>query len=413
MMRNLRYALSLGVTFVLAIMAARPLAAQDGQYFLYIGTYTGFKYVHHSMTFGVGQSQSKGIYVSRYQPNTGEFSPPELAAETVNPSFLAVDPNHRFLYSVSEDPLSLGPPKDHASYVSAFSIDPATGKLRLLNTLPTGGTSTCFISVDKTGRYVFLANFGSGSISVLRIKQDGSLGELTAFIQHLGHGVDPAIQTGPHPHSILVSPDNQFVIVSDLGLDKIFVYRFDEHTGQLSPTDAPYVTVQPGGGPRHFTFDPAGKFGYQISEMSGLLNVFAWDPTNGTLTNVQEIPTQPSGLDRTNHSAEIEVDPKGRFLYESNRRTKGETIRGPDTIGVFQIDQATGKLTQVQESLTGGTMPRNFAIDPTGKLLLAANQLTNNIVLYKIDPDTGKLSPAAKELKADTPVCLVFVPIAR
>ena len=168
------------------------------------------------------------------------WSEPELAAEIVNPSFLTVHPNHQFLYAVSEDPLSLGPPLDHASYVSAFAIDHATGKLRLLNTVPTGGTSTCHVSMDKTGKFVLMANFGSGSISVVRVKDDGSLGEQTAFVQHLGHGrADLPVQSGPHPHTIVVSPDNRYVIVSDLGVDKVFIYHFDAVTGRLSPLDPP------------------------------------------------------------------------------------------------------------------------------------------------------------------------------
>ncbi len=240
--------------------------------------------MHHSRTWGVGESHSKGIYVSRFNSATGDLSEPELAAEIINPSFLTISPDHRFLYAISEDPLSLGPPLDHSSYVSAFAIDPATGKLRLLNTAPASGTSTCYISIDKTGKYVFMANFGSGSVSVIHIKDDGSLGELTSFIQDVGHSVDPSIQTEPHTHFIGVSPDNRFVIVSDLGLDKVFIFHFDDKTGKLSPPDAPFVTVYPGGGPRHFTFDPAGKFGYQLSEMSGNVDVFAWNPAQGSLT---------------------------------------------------------------------------------------------------------------------------------
>ncbi len=246
---------------------------------MYVGTYTGFKYVHHSKPYGVGESNSKGIYVSRFHAATGELGEPELAAEMINPSFLTISPNHRFLYAVSEDPFSVGPPLDHSSYVSAFAIDPATGKLRLLNTVPASGTSTCFISIDKTGKYVMMANFGSGSVSVVHVKEDGSLGDLTAFIQNVGHSVDPSIQNEPHTHSILVSPDNRYAIVSDLGLDKVLIFRFDAKTGKLSPPDPPFATVYPGGGPRHFTFDPAGKFGYQLSEMSGIVDVYAWDPS--------------------------------------------------------------------------------------------------------------------------------------
>ena len=409
-MSRIGYAFALVIAFALAIQASHASPASDNDFFMYVGTYTGFKYVHHSKPFGRGDSHSQGIYVSRFHASTGELSEPELAAEMINPSFLTISPNHRFLYAVSEDPLSLGPPLDHSSYVSAFAIDAASGKLRLLNSVPASGTSTCHISIDKTGRYVMMANFGSGSVSVVRIREDGSLGELTAFIQNVGHSVDPSIQTEPHPHWIGVSPDNRYVIVSDLGLDNVLIFRFDPETGKLSPPDPPFATVYPGGGPRHFAFDPAGKFGYQLSEMSGMVDVYAWNASNGTLTGVQRAHTVPHDFFGGNHSGEIEIHPNGKFLYESNRRTQSEFVRGPETIGVFSIDPGSGMLSPVEQTDSGGIMPRNFKIDPSGAYLLSANQLTNNVVLFKIDAATGRLSKTGTEIKVDTPVCIQFVP---
>jgi 6-phosphogluconolactonase len=411
-MRLIRYALCLIIALGLAVAGAQTAHAQGGDFFLYVGTYTGFKWVHHSRPYGLGESHSKGIYVSRFRATTGEFSEPVLAAEMINPSFLTVSPDHRFLYAVSEDPLSVGPPLDHSSYVSSFAIDSATGRLRLLNTVPASGTSTCFISMDKTGKYVMMANFGSGSVSVIRVRDDGSLGELTSFIQDVGSGVDPRIQFEPHPHSIVVSPDNRYAIVSDLGLDRVLIFRFDGQTGRLSPPDPPFATVYPGSGPRHFAFSPSGKFGYQLSEMSGTVDVFAWESSKGSLSAVQRVQTVPHDFLGGNHSAEIEVHPNGRFLYESNRRTKNEEERAPDTIGVYSVDPQTGVLTLVEQSLTGGVMPRFFTIDPTGAYLLAANQISNNVVLYKIDPSSGRLSKTDTEIKVDTPVCLKFVPVS-
>ena len=410
-MRRIRYALCLVIAGGLSLAGVQTAHAQGGDFFMYVGTYTGFKWVHHSRPYGLGESHSKGIYVSRFRATTGEFSEPVLAAEMINPSFLTVSPDHRFLYAVSEDPLSVGPPLDHSSYVSAFAIDSASGRLRLLNTVPASGTSTCFISMDKTGKYVMLANFGSGSVSVIRVREDGSLGELTSFIQDSGSSVDPRIQFEPHPHSIVVSPDNRYAIVSDLGLDRVLIFRFDAQTGRLSPPDPPFATVYPGSGPRHFTFDPAGKFGYQLSEMSGTVDVFAWDTSKGSLSEVQRVQTVPHDFFGGNHSAEIEVHPNGKFLYESNRRTKSEEERAPDTIGVYSVDPQTGMLTPVEQSLTGGVMPRFFTIDPTGAYLLAANQISNNVVLYKIDPSTGRLLKTNTEINVDTPVCLKFVPM--
>jgi 6-phosphogluconolactonase len=409
MIRNL-----LAICSVLALafssILVETVRAKSGDFFVYMGTYTGFKYVHHSRTYGVGESHSKGIYVSRFNATTGELSEPELAAEMVNPSFLTVSPDHRFVYAVSEDPLSVGPPLDAASYVSAFAVEFSTGKLRLLNTVPTGGTSTCFISMDNTGKYVLMANFGSGSVSVLRVKEDGSLGEVASFIQNVGHSVDPSIQSEPHPHSIVVSPDNRYAIVSDLGLDQILIFHFDAATGMLSPPGPPTATVYPGSGPRHFVFDPAGKFGYQLREMSGVVDVLAWDPAKGNLTAVQSAHSVPHDFVGSNHSAELEILPSGKFLYESNRRTKSETERAPDTIGVFSIDRKDGTLAAVEQSSTGGVMPRSFTIDPTGSYLLAANQLSNNVVVFRIDGATGRLSQTGKEIRVDTPVCLKFSP---
>ncbi len=204
--------------------------------------------------------------------------------------------------------------------MSAFAIDPATGKLRLLNTIPTGGTSTCHISTDKTGKFVLLANFGSGSISVVQVKPDGSLGELTAFVQHLGHGAtNLPVQSGPHPHTMAVSPDNRYVVVSDLGVDKVFIYHFDATTGALSPLDPPFAAVKPGGGPRRFIFDAAGKFGYQLNEMGSTLITYAWNPTLGSLTQLQEVSILPPGFDGRNAGAEMQISKDGRFLYQSNR----------------------------------------------------------------------------------------------
>ena len=214
----------------------------------------------------------------------------------------------------------------------------------------------------------------------------------------------------PHTHSIVVSPDNRYAIVSDLGIDKVLIFDFDAKTGKLSPPGPPSESVYPGGGPRHFTFDPAGRFGYQLSEMSGMVDVFAWDPAKGTLTPVQRAHTVPHDFFGSNHSAEIEIHPSGKFLYESNRRTFSETERAPDTIGVFAIDPVKGTLAPVEQSLTGGVMPRSFALDPTGKYLLAANELSNNVVLFAIDQATGRLSKTGKEVTVDTPVCLQFVP---
>lgn len=395
------------LNLLLLIPSAWGAPASSGEYFVYFGTYTGFTYMREGRP--AGSSQSKGIYVSRFNPATGHLTEPELAVEVVNPAYLAVSPNQKFLYVATEDPLSLGPDFDRASYISAYAIE-SSGKLRLLNTLPTGGTSTCYLSIDKTGRYVLMANFGSSSVTVLRINEDGSLGEQTAFMKHIGRGKDPSFQSKAHPHSVDVSPDNRYAIVSDLGVDKVFVYHFDAATGKLSPDDAPFVEAEAGGGPRHFVFDPAGKFGYSLHEMTGFITTMAWEAQTGKFTKVQDARTLAPNFIGANDSAEIAIHPNGKFLYESNRRFRGAELFGPDTIGVFAINSGKGTLTEIEQVPPGGAMPRQFAIDPTGGYLFAENELSGNVVLFRIDSNTGRLTQTKSEVKIDVPVCIVFVP---
>src|ERR1700733_4380314 len=278
-MRRIFLAFALG----LMLCGGHVALGEANEYFLYSGTYTGFKYISHGNP--AGESHSQGIYVSRFRPATGDLTEAKLAAKISNPSFLAISPDHRFLYAASEDPTSVGPARDHESYIAAYAIDPTSGELHLLNTVPSGGTSTCYLSVDKTGKYVLTANYGSGSISVLRVREDGGLGEETAFVQHIGHS---GTQTQAHPSAIDVSPDNRFVIVPDLGLDKALIYHFAPATGALSPPDPKFAAVPVGSGPRHFVFNSGGRFGYLMNELNGVVSAFAWDTAQGTLTNVQD-----------------------------------------------------------------------------------------------------------------------------
>lgn len=386
---------------------AQPAA---GEYLVYFGTYTGFKFTRKGKNQGTSKSQ--GIYVSRFRPATGALTEPQLAAEIRNPSFLVIDPSRRFLYSVSEDPQSVGPLEDKASNVGAFAIDRSTGKLKPLNLVPSGGGATCYISIDKTGRYVMLANYGTGSVSVLRVNPDGSLGARTSLVQHTGKSVVPVTQDAPHAHSLDVSADNRFAVSSDLGTDQLLVYRFDAATGVLAPGDPPFIAIRPAGaGPRHFTFSPNGRFGYEASEMGGLVTSFAWDGSRGVLKQLQVLETFPPGAaTNTNalalnpyRSAEIRFHPSGRFLYTSNR--------GSDTILVFAVDGSTGLLTRVEEVSSRGLMPRSFGVDPTGSYLLAANEVTDDIVVFKIDGATGRLTPTRVTIKVETPVCVQFVPV--
>jgi 6-phosphogluconolactonase len=384
--QRLHRILSLLAFLLLAVLASAAPPARKGNFLMYVGTYTE------------AGSTSKGIYVYRFNVKTGSVTSIGLAAPTINPSFLAIHPNHRFLYAVNEVGNYHG---QKSGAVSAFSIDRATGKLSLLNQVASKGADPCYLSIDKTGKFVLVANYTGGSVAVFPILEDGTLGEASAFIQHTGHGPNPQRQESPHPHSIDLSPDNRFAIVDDLGLDETLAYRFDSAKGSLTPNDPPFAKADPGAGPRHFAFHPNGKFGYRINEMGNTVSVFSYDAAGGVLQALQTIATLPQGFSGHNDDAEIEVDSSGRFLYASNR--------GHDSITVFAIDAATGKLRLVESVPTKGENPRNFEIAPSGTLLFAANEKADNIVIFKIDKKTGRLLPSGKVLDIPQPVCVRFL----
>ena len=378
---------ALSAPFLLTLYAqGTETAATKSKYLVYVGTYT--------------QKKSKGIYAYRFDPATGQLTSLGLAAESVNPSFLAVDPSRRFLYAVNEISQYEG---RSSGGVSAFAIAPGTGKLTLLNEVPSGGAGPCHLAVDKTGRYVLVANYAGGSLAVFPILKDGRLGEASAFVRHSGASINPQRQEGPHAHSIYVSPDNRLAISADLGLDEVFVYRFDAGKGTLAPNNPPFAKVNPGAGPRHFVFHTSGKFGYVINEMQSTVTVFSYDPASGALHVLQTISTLPKDFEGESTTAEVQVHPSGKFLYGSNR--------GHDSIAVFAINTRKGTLTPAGDVPTLGKEPRSFAIDPTGTFLFAANQKSDNIVEFRIDPANGRLIPTGKVLEVPTPVCVAFVAI--
>ena len=379
--------------FALSVLCAEAAPASHKKYFVYVGTYTA-----------EAGSTSKGIYAYRFDSDTGKLTSIGIAAETTNPSFLAVHPNHRFLYAVNETGNYRG---QKSGAVSAFSIDRATGKLTLLNQVASRGADPCYITADKTGKYVLVANYTGGSVAVFPVLEDGRLGEASSFIQHTGHGTDPQRQEGPHAHSIDLSPDNRFAIVDDLGLDETLVYRFDIAKGSLTLNDPQLYTTlakaDPGAGPRHFAFHTSGKFAYVVNEMGSTVSVFSYDGADGALRRLQTISTFPKDFSAHNDDAEIEVHPSGKFLYASNR--------GHDSIAVFAIDPDKGTLTQIEYAPTKGQTPRSFEIAPGGSLLFAANEKSDNIVVFRINPQTGRLAPTGKVLDVAEPVCVKFVPI--
>ncbi len=375
------------VTTTAALVSSNRLLAADapGAMWVYIGCYTGPK--------------SKGIHAFRLDMKTGELVAKGLVAETVSPSFLALHPNGRLLYAANEVGNFAG---TKGGGVSAFSVDPATGGLKFLNSQPTGGGGTCHLVVDKTGRNVLAANYGGGSVVVFPVDGQGRLKERATFIQHEGSSVDPRRQKGPHAHSINVSPDNHVAVVADLGLDKVMIYRFDSRKGKLTTNARAFATTKPGGGPRHFAFHPNGRFAYTNLEMASSVTAFAYDAKEGALEEVQTVSTLPAGFDGNNSTAETQVHPSGEFLYCSNR--------GHNSIAVFAINAKSGRLTHVGNTSTGGEIPRNFGIDPTGKFLIAANQKTDNLVVFRIDPKTGELKPTGHSAETPTPVCVKFLP---
>jgi len=358
-----------------------------GEYTVYIGTYTE------------PRTGSKGIYAYRFHPADSRLTPVGLVAETANPSFLAIHPNGQYLYAVNELDTYRG---KATGAVSAFRIDLRTAKLTLLNTVSSGGGGPCHLLVDESGKNLLVANYGTGSVACLRLREDGSLGDASAFIQHQGEVFDKKRQGGPHAHSVNLPRGNRFMLATDLGLDEVLVYRFDAAAGTLAPNQPPIAKVEPGSGPRHFAFHPSEKYAYVLNEIKSTVTAFRYDAAKGSLESLQTISTLPknfSGKDLT--TAEIAVDQRGRFLYASNR--------GHDSIAVFAIDQTSGKLTLVEITPTQGKTPRNFAIDPTGAYLFAANEDSGTIVVFRIDQATGRLTPAGQKLVVPAPVCITFI----
>ena len=351
---------------------------------VYVGTYTGAK--------------SKGIYLFRMDPATGALTPAGLAGEVTNPSFLAVGPGGKFLYAVGEID-NFGGKKSGA--VSAFSIDPASGKLALLNQQSSGGGGPCHLSVDAAGRNVLVANYGTGSIADLPIGPDGKLAEASTVIQHKGKGPDPKRQEGPHAHCISPDPNGKFVLACDLGLDEVLVYHFDSAKGALTPNDPPAGKTAPGSGPRHLAFHPTAPVLYVITEMGSTVTAFNYDPEAGTMKEFQTMSALPDGYKGNSSCAEIAVHPSGRFVYGSNR--------SHDSIVIYSADEKTGRLTLVGHQPTQGKNPRNFAIDPSGKFLIAANQDSANLVVFAIDQKTGELKPTGATAEVDKPVCVTFL----
>jgi 6-phosphogluconolactonase len=355
-------------------------AATAADMFVYFGS--------HSNRPGAGFS------LARFDTDTGVLTKPAFLLEAKEPAYFVIHPDGRHLYTCNS-----GTPGG----VSAYAIEPRTGALTLLNRQLAGGGDTSYLSLDRTHRYALAANYDGGNIAVFALRPDGSLGDWTAFVQHTGKSVHPQRQTHAYAHAIVVSPDNRFVLVPDLGVDKLYVYRFDEKTGKLTANDPAFMAVPPGSGPRHVKFHPNGRWVYLINEMASTVIGYEWDAAKGTLAEFQSVSTLPADFKGSSTCAEVEVHPNGKFLYGTNR--------GHDSLAVFAIDAANGRLAAVEHVPSGGRTPRNFAFDPTAKWIVCTNHASNNAVVFRVDEATGRLTQQGEPVSVPAPFCERFLPV--
>lgn len=352
----------------------------------YFGTYTR------------GKSTSEGIYVAKFDETNGYLSDPLLAAKVTNPSFVAIHPDGKTLYSVSE--ISEGEKKTGG--VTAFSIND-DGTLKELNSRPSGGAGPCHVAADPTGQCVVVANYGGGSCASFPLNKDGSLGEQGSFHQHEGgSGVDERRQKGPHAHSVNINAEGTQAFVADLGLDQILLYDLDAKAGKLTPSKQPHVETAPGGGPRHFCFHPSYRVAFTNLEMTSQVSVLKYDAENGTMTSGQTVSTLPANSRQLkNSTAECLVHPSGRYLYVSNR--------GHNSIAAFVIDPQSARLSLIENESTQGEIPRGFGISPSGRYVVVGNQNSGNVVSLAVDAETGALSPTGHGISIDAPVNVRFL----
>ena len=353
--------------------------AQSGQEIMYVGTYS--------------VRGSEGIYVFSFDRKAGTMQPLQSVSNAKSPSFLALHPSGNYLYSVNEG-------ADKNGGVSAYAIDHATGKLTFLNGQSSLGAGPCHVSIDKTGKTAFVSNYGGGSLTVLPINADGTLGAATDHVQDTGTGPNAQRQEKAHVHSATVAPDNRFVYVADLSTDKLNIFDIDTKTSKVKPAQMPFVTVKPGSGPRHFAIHPNGKYAYLVEELTSAVAVFSRNAQTGALTLIEDnVKTLPADFSGQNTSADIHIDPSGKFLYQSNR--------GRNALAIFAIGN-DGKLTPIGDQPTEGKTPRNFLIDPKGEFVFVAHQDTDNITIFRRDPKTGKLTYTGQSVKVPAPVCVIM-----
>lgn len=361
--------------FLLLLLSCSALSQT---YYMFVGTYTN--------------AGSKGIYVYKFNASTGKAEWVSNTEGVVNPSYLAIAPNKKFIFAVTETA------RENAGSVSSFSFDHSSGKLTLINKQQSGGDNPCYVTVSKNNEWICVANYSGGSLSAFPVNTDGSLQPYSQLVQHTGTGANKQRQEKAHVHSTVFSPAQDYLFSPDLGLDKVFIYKFNPSAREpLLPAQQPFAQSQPGRGPRHFTFHPNNKYAYLIEEMGG--TVVAYKYKDGSLDFIQSIATHPDDFKGDIGSADIHISNDGKFLYASNRGDE-------NTITIFSIDPESGKLTLKGYQSTKGKTPRNFIIDPSDNYLLVANQQTNNIVIFKRDRQSGLLKETGDEIKVPTPVCI-------
>lgn len=357
---------------------------------LYIGTYT------HDIGQG---NKGDGIYCAEWDAATGAASGLQVAAKSNDPSFLAAPPSRDALYAVNEGEDYPQPHGGKGGSVTAFRRDPASGKLTEQNIVPSGGSGPCYITVDRAGRAAFVANYNNGTLASFRITPKGLEGPVTVFVSH-GSGPNKERQKSPHIHCAVLSPDERFLLVSDLGTDHIWIFHVDPKTAELKETGKPWQ-AKPGSGPRHTHFHPNGRIVYSINEMASTVDVLAWNAKMGELTTLSQVPLRAPDFTGNSDAAELAIDRTGRFLYASNRFE--------DTIVVFSIEPKSGALTFVQRVNSGGKNPRDFTLDPSEKWLVVSNQDTQNIAVFARDPHSGKLTGTDRSYHVGAPVAVLFV----
>jgi 6-phosphogluconolactonase len=338
-----------------------------------------------------------GIHAFRFDSENGALQPLHRTTDIQNPFFLSVSPDQRFLYAINAE--KFGGADDE--FVAAYALQDRTGRLKKLNQQSARGTASCYLDVDATGKTVVVANYASGSVASLPVKEDGMLGEAATFVQHTGSSIDSERQKGPNAHSIVISPDNRFALAADLGIDKILIYQHDAAKAKLTPNEAqPFAKMQPGSGPRHITFHPNGRHVYVINELANTVTCFDYTPASGTLTEQQTLTTLPDGFGGKSYTADLKITPDGKFLYGTNR--------GHDSIASYRIAE-DGRLTLLSIDPSLGKGPQNLLITPDGRWLLCANMPGNSVVVFRIESTSGKITASGTPVEMPMPSCIRWV----